>query len=50
MVHHLVRISRHGEEATRTLRPGDYVELPAHTQHSIDGRTPIGRLFGWPCV
>ncbi len=29
-----------GEERPRTLRPGDYVELPAHVRHRIEWTDP----------
>ncbi|QBR71831.1 cupin [Beijerinckiaceae bacterium] len=38
-----------GEGATRTLRPGDYVELPAHTKHRVDW-TDKGRPTIWLAV
>ncbi len=29
-----------GEERPRTLRPGDYVELPAHVRHRVEWTDP----------
>ena len=37
------------EDATRTLRPGDYVDLPAHTKHRIEW-TDADRPTVWLAV
>ena len=38
-----------GEPAPRSLRPGDYVELPAHVRHRVE-RTLAGRPTVWLAI
>jgi cupin 2 domain-containing protein len=35
------RLLFEGETAARTLRPGDYVHIPAHTRHRVEWTDPI---------
>ena len=37
-----------GEEAPRTLQPGDFVEIPAHVRHRVEWTDTTGRLSGLP--
>ena len=37
------------EDKTIELRPGDYINLPAHTKHRTNGRPPNRQQFGWLC-
>jgi cupin 2 domain-containing protein len=38
-----------GEAAPRSLRPGDYVELPPHVRHRVE-RTPVDRATVWLAI
>jgi cupin 2 domain-containing protein len=38
-----------GEAAPRSLRPGDYVELPPHVRHRVE-RTPAERPTVWLAI
>ena len=39
-----------GEAAPRTLRPGDYLELPARVRHRVEWTSPTRRPSGSPCT